>query len=71
MQDKTMQIAGHTVRLYSRLSIKLSIEAARTYNAVKLEESVDKEKIKALYQQGTPIQGVSEIHYIQVTLPKT
>lgn len=67
MQGKSMQIAQYTVRKISRLSIKLSIDEARSFDAIKLEETVDKDKIKTLYHNGQQIQGVSEIEYIQIT----
>ena len=67
MQSKTLRIPGFVVRCCNRLSIKLSIEEARSLNAVKLEELVDKEKIKSIYNSGQSITGVSEIHYIQIT----
>jgi hypothetical protein len=66
MQSKTLQVPGFFVRHCSRLSIKLTLEEARSFNAIKLEETVDKDKVKALYNGGNNIDGVSEIHYIQV-----
>ncbi len=67
MQSKTLRIPGFLVRCCSRLSIKLSIEEARSLNAIKLEELIDKDKIKALYNSGQSINGVSEIQYIQIS----
>jgi hypothetical protein len=67
MQSKTLRIPGFIVRCCNRLSIKLSLEEARSLNAVKLEEVVDKDKIKDLYHSGQSINGVSEIYYVQVT----
>ncbi|MBA3957570.1 MAG: hypothetical protein H0X51_04135 [Parachlamydiaceae bacterium] len=66
MQNKILKVPGFLVRFCSRLSIKLPLEEARLINAVKLEEVVDKDKIKALYNNGQTINGVSEIRYIQV-----
>lgn len=66
MQSKTLQLPKYIVRCCSRLSIKMSLEEARSYNAIKLEETVDKDKIKALYHSGQQIDGISEIKYIQV-----
>jgi len=71
MSDKTLRTVDYLVRRYSRLSIKLSLEEARLLSATKMEETVDKDKIKILYQQGQPIQGVSETHFIQVSSVKT
>lgn len=67
MQSKTLRIPGFLVRCCSRLSIKLSIEEARSLDAIKLEELIDKDKIKALYNSGQSINGVSEIQYIQIS----
>lgn len=67
MESKTIQVPGYQVRCCSRLSIKLSIEEARSYNAVKFEEMVDKDKIKDLYNSGQTISGVSENYYIVIS----
>lgn len=50
MQGKALKLAGFHVRCCTRLSIKLTLEEARTLNAVKLEDTIDKEKIKVLYK---------------------
>src|SRR5580765_4413084 len=70
MKEKTVQVAGFIVKRYSRLSIKLTVDEARAIGAVKVEESVDRDKIKELYNMGKPIQGVSENEYIQVSKSK-
>lgn len=67
MTNKTLSLPGFIVRRYNRLCIKVTIEEARALNAVKLEETVDKDKIKALHNNGQPISGVSEIQYIQIS----
>lgn len=67
MSCNSLQIPGYRVKLCKRISIKLSIEEARSLNAVKLEETIDKEKIKILFSNGQGIHGVSEIQYIQIT----
>lgn len=67
MTTKKLTLPGYVVRRYNRLSIKLTIDEARALNAVKLEESVDKEKIKALHDNGQRINGVNEIEYIQIS----
>jgi hypothetical protein len=66
MESKTLRVTGFVVRSCSRLSIKVPLDQARLLDAIKLEETVDKEKIKALYNSGKLIDGISEIHYIQV-----
>ena len=70
MQEKTLKLGGFVVRSCKRLSIKLSIEEARIFDATKMEEVVDKVRIKALYEQGEPVPGVSTIEYIQVSQDK-
>jgi hypothetical protein len=49
MTSKTLKIGHYFVRRISRLSISKTPDQARLHHAVKLEEVVDKEKIKALY----------------------
>lgn len=70
MQGNSMRVANYNVRKINRLSIKLSLEEARAFDAIKMEETVDKDKIKYLYNSGQKIQGVSEIEYIQITQSK-
>jgi hypothetical protein len=67
MQSKTLRVGNYLVKKFMRLSIKLSLQEARTLNAIKLEENIDRDKIRELYEQGDPIQGISEVHYIQIT----
>lgn len=68
MQGKTMQVADYLVRRYSRLAIKTSLEEARAIDAIKLEEAVDKDKIKALVLLGKSVQGVSQTEYLRISL---
>ncbi|MBI3508508.1 MAG: hypothetical protein HY069_02575 [Chlamydiia bacterium] len=70
MEGKQMRVADYIVRKYRRLAIKLSLEDARIISATKMEEVVDKEKIKELHRQGDVIPGVSEFEYISVALVK-
>lgn len=67
MTDKILNIPGYMVRRCHRLSISLSVDEARNYGAVKIEEVVDKEKLKTLYHQGHPIKGINEVNYIQIS----
>lgn len=62
-----ISLPGFLVRRYNRLCIKLTIQQARTLNAIKLEETVDKDRIKDMYNKGQSIDGVSEIQYIQIS----
>jgi hypothetical protein len=67
MQGKSLQLGCYLVKRYSRLSISTTPDEARDFNAIKLEEVVDKDKIKALYKSGRPIPGVKEIEYIVIS----
>ena len=71
MPSKTLSTAGHTVRCYDRLSIKTPIEEARRLQATKMEEVLDKDKLKALYQMGEPISGISLIQFLHVSVDKS
>lgn len=64
----SLQLGRYFVRRCSRLSIAVPLDQARHYDAVKLEEVVDKEKLKTLYKNGMAIPGVSESEYIVVSL---
>lgn len=70
MTGKTATVSDFLVRRQQRLSIAVTLDEARKHSATKMEETVDKEKIKALYNDGTPVKGVSEIHYIAITNSK-
>jgi hypothetical protein len=66
METKSIHIAGNCVKRVRRLSIRTSIENAKLFHAVKMQEVVDKEKIKRLYEQGQQIPDVTEFEFIQV-----
>ena len=66
MEGKSIHVADYVVKRFMRLSYSLSLEEARALNATKMEEILDKDKIKSLYLQNYPVKGVSEIHYIQI-----
>jgi len=66
-ETKSIQVAGHSVKRICRLSIRTSLETAKLFKAVKIQEIVDKEKIKRLYEEGQNIPDVSEFEYIQVS----
>ena len=68
MPGKSLQLGCYLVRRHSRLSITTKPDEARHFNAIKLEEVVDKDKIKSLYIGGSQIPGVKEIEYIVVSL---
>ncbi len=68
-ETKSIQVAGLTIKRVRRLSIRTSLGAAKLLDALKIQEVVDKEKIKLLYEQGQEIPDVSEFEYIQVSSP--
>lgn len=68
MTKKSMQFGSYVVRRCSRLSISSTVDQARPFQALKLAEVVDKEKLKELYKNGTFVPGIKEIEYIQVSL---
>ncbi len=67
MTDKSMCFGAYTIRRFSRVSITSTIDQAREFQAIKMEEVVDKDKLKLLYRSGTTVPGVKEIQYISVT----
>ena len=68
MNGKTLQLGPYIIKRCSRLSITSTIDQARPYQAIKVEEVVDKDKLKVLYQNGMPIPGVKHIEYIQISM---
>ena len=71
MTGKSMQFGSYIVRRCSRLSISSTVDQARPFQALKLEEVVDKDKLKELHISGTAIPGIKKIEYVQVTLIKS
>ncbi len=69
-ESKSIQVAGNNVKRVRRLSIRTSLEAAKLFEAVKMQEVVDKDKLKKLYEQGQNIPDVTEFEYIQVSTLK-
>ncbi len=68
MNSKALQLGPYLVRRFSRLSFTLTVDQARPFKAIKLEEVVDKDKLKELYRQGTSIPGAKEVEYIQISM---
>jgi len=66
-ETKTIRVLDHLVKRMTRLSIRISLDQAREIGAVKMEEVVDKEKVKELFELGHSIPDVSEIQYLQVS----
>lgn len=65
-ESRRVDLKESWVRKASIFSIKTSLMHARKLGAVKIEEVLDKERLKQLYRLGENPPGVSEIHYVQV-----
>lgn len=63
---KTFYIAGYRVQRFVRLSIKTSLEDARTFGATQKEEVINKQEIKRLYELGHSIPDVQQFESIIV-----
>lgn len=68
MQGKSFQSGRYFVKYCSRISICTTLEEARSLNAIKVEEVVDKERIKDLSKMGHSVPGVKKIEYIQISI---
>jgi hypothetical protein len=64
---KILQLGSFLVKRFSRLSVSATLDQARFFHAVKVEEVVDKDRLKELYKKGTPVPGVKMVEYIQVS----
>ncbi|HEY2810066.1 MAG TPA: hypothetical protein VGJ00_01560 [Rhabdochlamydiaceae bacterium] len=67
MPDKRFETAEFRAICYQRLSIRPSLDLARHLNATKMEEQIDKEKIKQIFHSGVPIEGVEMRSYLLVS----
>lgn len=65
-ETKNVIVSDNRVRRMSQISIRTTLDSAKQFDATKMEEVVDKAKIKELFTIGHPIPGVSKIEYIQV-----
>lgn len=70
MPDKRFDTAEFRAIRYQRLSIRPTLELARMLDATKMEEQIDKEKIKQIFYSGVFIEGVEMRSYLTVT-PKS
>jgi predicted phage-related endonuclease len=70
MKQKTVTLSKYIVRRYERLSYRTPIETAREFNATKMEEVLDKDKLKQMHQSGHAVPGVTQSTFILVSLPK-
>ena len=66
-ENNVLRVAEYQVRRVMRLSIRTSLEDAKLIGAVRVEEVVDRDKIKELYRLKQTPPDVSEIEYIQVS----
>ena len=67
MPSKKVDVGNYRASRYIRLSIRLPLEQARLLGATKMEEQIDKDKIKERHKMGEKIEGVQEIAYLVVT----
>lgn len=70
MPDRKFETPEFKAIRYQRLSIRPPLEIARQLSATKMEEQVDKEKIKEIFYSGVPIEGVEERSYLLVSAKK-
>lgn len=68
MPDKKFETDQYKAIRYSRLSIKTTLEHARLFDATKMEELIDKAKIKEIYNSGVPVEGVEMQSYLMVSV---
>ncbi|MBI2809476.1 MAG: hypothetical protein HYX67_01405 [Candidatus Melainabacteria bacterium] len=62
-----MEVGEYVVRSHNRLSIQISLHNAKNLGAVKMQEVVDKEIIKKLYEAGQKMPDVKPIQFISVS----
>lgn len=67
METKSTIVSGYVVRRYERLNISTDLTQARAWQATKMQEVADKDKLKQLHQEGHDIPGISKSEYIQVS----
>jgi hypothetical protein len=60
MPNEVLETTDFKVTRKQNLSIHTTLEEARKFNATKMVEQVDKEKIKQLYLSGIPVEGVEK-----------
>lgn len=67
---KCVQLAGCKVWHMQRLNFKTSLEVAKELGATKMQEVLDKKRLKELLEDGHDIPDVSTLHYVQITQPR-
>lgn len=65
--EKCVRLKDCQVKRYMRLSISTPLSIAKTLGVVKLQEVLDRQKIKELYSTGQEIPNVVETHYISLS----
>jgi hypothetical protein len=66
MPTDRLCVPGYTARRYHRWSIKTPLEEARSLGATHMEETLDKVKLRALYEAGHTVSGVSPYTVVQI-----
>lgn len=61
--EKELLSDHYRVKKYSRFTIKTTLDEARPFKATKMEEIVDKDKIKQLVLSGLLVPNVTEANY--------
>ena len=64
---ETLRIQNLQVKRFTRLTIKTSLEDAKIFGAIKIEEVVDKDALKKLLSQGIFIPDITESTFIIVS----
>lgn len=64
---KTVHVDDCRVSRYVRYSVRTSLETAKLFDATKIEEVVDKKRLKELFVLGHPIPDVTQSEFITVS----
>ena len=64
---KKVSTAHYSVSRQKNFSIKTSLDDARLFDAVKIEEVIDRARLREIYKSGTPVPGISATEYVLVT----
>ncbi|MEN9343400.1 MAG: hypothetical protein RLZZ453_187 [Chlamydiota bacterium] len=64
--EKEIFSENYQVKKHLRVTIRTTLEEARSFQATKIEEVIDKQKIKEYIRQGIAIPNVTETGYFFV-----
>lgn len=67
MTDKKMEVGAYRLSQYARFQISTPLEVARGLQATKMEETLDKDRLKELHGAGQVIEGVQLNTYVSIT----